>query len=82
MRPSQNTGIDTPMFAKAMVAASTVVLCLRAAMIPSGTPTTTAMNRAETASSIVRGSRSMRSWVTGRENRIDSPRLSVITFFM
>ncbi len=59
MRPSQKTGMETPTLAKAIVALSTAVLCFRAAMIPIGTPITTARVRAENASSIVSGSRSM-----------------------
>ncbi len=59
--PSQKTGMETPTLASAMVPVSTAVLWRRAARIPSGTPTSTANVRAETASSVVSGRRSIRS---------------------
>ena len=61
INPSQNTGIDTPTLATAIVPVSTTVLWRRAAITPIGTPTSTANVSADNASSVVSGSRSIRA---------------------
>ncbi len=74
MSPSQNTGIETPMLAKIIVATSAALLWRIAEMTPSGMPTSSAMSSAAIDSSIVIGSRSTRICETGREKRIESPK--------
>ncbi len=65
INPSQKIGMETPMRDPIMLAASHTELRREAAIIPAGTPMSTATNMALRASSMVAGKRCFNSWAIG-----------------
>ncbi len=74
MRPNQNTGIETPIFAPIIVTTSVAVLRRTAEMSPNSTPKKVENNIAPIVTSSVIGSRSKTISITGRLLRMDSPK--------
>ena len=75
--PSQNTGNEMPSSPTTMVATSTKLPARRAAVMPSGTPSTTAMNRPLAASAAELGRLSRISSSAGCPVTTDLPRSPV-----